>query len=267
LFTFVIPYFIPYYCWELDISHYYSFNIAYVVHVVSSFINSLIIIHWATVLHILQYLHSIIFQSLLLPSTFSLELRAYSDTDHNSNPIFANLLLVSVSFWVILLFFVRVRNNLLILNLQPKYNIKLWHLLQKTLFGYVGYQYIWEFLFLMPLLCIVTTIVLFKLLTTWFFMNELSTLRSIVILLVIISSMTPLLCPLFLLLVDCIFLYHVAFYFPFLFSKWQTLDVCSYRIVSLRGDVKKYMVILYYYLLRVEKSFHFLLSFLYLAYI
>jgi len=41
------------------------------------------------------------------------------------------------------------------------------------------------------------TRVLFRLLTTRFFMNELSTLRSIVFLLVIISSIAPLLCPLF----------------------------------------------------------------------
>jgi len=40
----------------------------------------------------------------------------------------------------------------------------------------------------------------FRLLTTRFFMNELGTLRSIVILLVIISNMAPLLCLLFLFL-------------------------------------------------------------------
>jgi len=74
-----------------------------------------------------------------------------------------------------------------------------WHLLPKRLFGYVGYLLIWEFSFLILLLCIMTTRVLFRLLITWFFMSELSTLRSIVILLVIISSMTPLLCLLFLL--------------------------------------------------------------------
>jgi hypothetical protein len=42
-------------------------------------------------------------------------------------------------------------------------------------------------------LCIVTTRVLFKLLTTRFFITQLSILKSIVILLVIISTMTPLL--------------------------------------------------------------------------
>jgi hypothetical protein len=69
-----------------------------------------------------------------------------------------------------------------------------------------------------------------------FFMNELSTLRSIVILLVIISNMAPLLCLLFLL--PCRFLYQVAFHFSFSFSSWQTLDACSCRIVSLRGDIE-----------------------------
>jgi hypothetical protein len=82
------------------------------------------------------------------------------------------------------------------------------------------------------ILCIVTTRVLFRLLTTWFFMSELSTLRSNVI----ISSMAPLLCLLFLL--SCRFLYQGAFHLSFLFSSWQTLDACNCRIVSLRGDVK-----------------------------
>jgi hypothetical protein len=50
-----------------------------------------------------------------------------------------------------------------------------WHLLPKRLFGYVGYLLIWEFSFLILLLCIMTTRVLFRLLTTWFFMSELST--------------------------------------------------------------------------------------------
>jgi len=74
-----------------------------------------------------------------------------------------------------------------------------WHLLPKRLFGYVGYLLICEFSFLILLLCFVTTRVLFRLFTTWFFMSKLSTLKSIVILLVIISSMTPSLCLLFLL--------------------------------------------------------------------
>jgi len=93
----------------------------------------------------------------------------------------ASLLPVSVSFEVILLFLGRARNNLLFLNFQLKQNIMLCHLLPKRLFGYIDYLLIWEFLFLILLLCIVTTRVLFRLLTTQFFMNELNTLRSIVI--------------------------------------------------------------------------------------
>ena len=104
-------------------------------------------------------------------------------------PQIASLLPGTVSFQVIRLF----------LNHPPKKNIVPWHLLLKRLFGYVGYLLICEFLFLILLLCIVTTRVLFKLLTTWFFMNELGTMRSIVILLVIISSMAPLQCLLFVL--------------------------------------------------------------------
>ena len=112
----------------------------------------------------------------------------------------ASLLLVSISFQVIFVFLKRARNNLLFLNLQSKQNIVLQHLLPKRLLGYVGTCRYKSFHFLILLLCIMTTRVLFRLLTTRFFMNELSTLRSIVILLVIISSMTPLLCLLFLLL-------------------------------------------------------------------
>jgi len=99
-----------------------------------------------------------------------------------------------------LLFLRRARNNLLFLNHPPKQNIVPWHLLPKRLFGYVGYLLTWKFSFLILLLCIVTTRVLFRLLITRFFMSALSTLRSIVILLVIISNMAPLFCLLFLLL-------------------------------------------------------------------
>jgi hypothetical protein len=60
--------------------------IAYVVHVVSKFVASPTTVHWATVLYILRYLQGTVFQSLLLSSTSSLELRAYSDADHGSDP-------------------------------------------------------------------------------------------------------------------------------------------------------------------------------------
>jgi hypothetical protein len=132
----------------------------------------------------------------------------------------------------------RARNNLLFINPQPKQNTVLWHLLPKRLFGYVSYLQIWEFQFLILLLCIVTTRVLFRLLTTQFFINELSTLRLIVILLIIISGIAPLLCLLFLL--PCRLQISLPSYIPFLvfvFS-WQALDTCSCRIVSLRRDVK-----------------------------
>jgi len=61
-------------------------DIAYAVNVVSQFVTSPIIVHWAAVLRILQYLWGTVFQSLLLSSTSSLELRAYSDADHGSDP-------------------------------------------------------------------------------------------------------------------------------------------------------------------------------------
>ena len=61
-------------------------NIAFVVHVVSQFVSSPTTVHWAVVLRILRYLRGTIFQSLLLSSTSSLELRAYSDSDYGSDP-------------------------------------------------------------------------------------------------------------------------------------------------------------------------------------
>jgi hypothetical protein len=61
-------------------------DIAYVVHVVSQFVASSTAVHWAAVLRILRYLWGTVFQSLLLSSTSSLELRAYSDADHSSDP-------------------------------------------------------------------------------------------------------------------------------------------------------------------------------------
>jgi hypothetical protein len=61
-------------------------DIAYVVHVVSQFVASPTTVHWAAVLRIMRYLRGTVFQSLLLSSTSSLELRAYSDADHGSDP-------------------------------------------------------------------------------------------------------------------------------------------------------------------------------------
>ena len=61
-------------------------GIAYVVYVVSHFVASPTTVHWAIVLCILRYLRGIVFQSLLLSSTSSLELRAYSDADYSNDP-------------------------------------------------------------------------------------------------------------------------------------------------------------------------------------
>ena len=61
-------------------------DIAYVVHVVNQFVASPTTIHWIVVLCILIYLRRTVFQSLLLSSTSSLKLRAYSDVDPDSDP-------------------------------------------------------------------------------------------------------------------------------------------------------------------------------------
>ncbi|PNX81560.1 putative copia-type protein [Trifolium pratense] len=56
-------------------------DIAYEVHIVSQFVVSPTTMHWAAVLRILHYLRGTQFQSLLFPSSSSLELHAYSDAD------------------------------------------------------------------------------------------------------------------------------------------------------------------------------------------
>ncbi|XP_057451895.1 uncharacterized mitochondrial protein AtMg00810-like [Lotus japonicus] len=61
-------------------------DIAYAVHVVSQFVSSPTTVHWAAVLRILRYLRDTQFQSLLFPSSSSLELRAYSDADWAGSP-------------------------------------------------------------------------------------------------------------------------------------------------------------------------------------
>ncbi|XP_060962022.1 uncharacterized mitochondrial protein AtMg00810-like [Cannabis sativa] len=53
---------------------------------VCQFIASPTTVYWIAVLCILQYLRGTIFQSLLLPSTSSLELQAYCDADHGRDP-------------------------------------------------------------------------------------------------------------------------------------------------------------------------------------
>ncbi|KAK6153815.1 hypothetical protein DH2020_013454 [Rehmannia glutinosa] len=67
----------------LTITHPY---IAYVIHIVSQFVTCPTTVHWATVTRILRYLRGTLFESLLFPSTSSLELRAYSDAYWASDP-------------------------------------------------------------------------------------------------------------------------------------------------------------------------------------
>ncbi|XP_023765590.2 uncharacterized mitochondrial protein AtMg00810-like [Lactuca sativa] len=56
-------------------------DIAHAVHVVSQFVTAPTSVHWGVVLRILRYLRGTQFQTLLFPSTSSLELRTYSDVD------------------------------------------------------------------------------------------------------------------------------------------------------------------------------------------
>ncbi|XP_057434376.1 uncharacterized mitochondrial protein AtMg00810-like [Lotus japonicus] len=61
-------------------------DISYAVHVVSQFVSSPTTVHWAAVLRILRYLRGTQFQSLLFPSSSSVQLRAYSDADWAGSP-------------------------------------------------------------------------------------------------------------------------------------------------------------------------------------
>ena len=110
-----------------------------------------------------------------------------------------SLLLVVASSQVDLLFHGRVKNRKLFLDLPLRLSVVLWQLPQMRLSGCVGYQQIWVYLLLLPLLFTATTKVSFKLLAIQFFMNRPNTLISIVILLDKNSSMGRLLYPLSLL--------------------------------------------------------------------
>jgi hypothetical protein len=130
----------------------------------------------------------------------------------------ASLILVFLFFFGDSIIFWKRKKQSIVSQFSTKTkNIVLWHLLSKRFFDYFGYLQIWDFLFLISLLCIMTIKFLFRLLTTWFFMNGLSTLRLIIILLVIISSMTPLLYPLFLLLYRLHLFTKLYFIFRFFF--------------------------------------------------
>jgi hypothetical protein len=60
-------------------------DIAYVNYVVSKFVVSPTSVYWAAILCILRYLYGTVFQSLLFPFTYFLELHAYFDVDHDND--------------------------------------------------------------------------------------------------------------------------------------------------------------------------------------
>jgi len=152
---------------------------------------------WTVVLCILRYLQGTVFQILLHPFTSSLELHAYFDVDHDNDPtdhkFFTGLCIFlgdSLISW-------KSKKQSIIFQSSTKVEY-----LDTT-------STTKEIVLVMLITCIYESIsfssysyVLWQpigLLTTRFFMNELSILRSIVILLIIISSITPLSFLLFLL--------------------------------------------------------------------
>ena len=60
-------------------------DIAHAVHVVSQFVTAPTTVHWGAVLRILRYLRGTQFRTLMFPSSSSLELRAYSDANWDSD--------------------------------------------------------------------------------------------------------------------------------------------------------------------------------------
>lgn len=61
-------------------------NIAYAVHLVSQFISTPRSTHYFNVLRIICYFKGTMFHGLHFSSTFSLDLRAYSDVDWAGDP-------------------------------------------------------------------------------------------------------------------------------------------------------------------------------------
>ncbi|XP_047326371.1 uncharacterized mitochondrial protein AtMg00810-like [Impatiens glandulifera] len=61
-------------------------DIAHDVHIVCQFVTAPTTVHWSDVLRILRYLRGTQFQSLLLSSSSSLDLRAFSDADWAVDP-------------------------------------------------------------------------------------------------------------------------------------------------------------------------------------
>ncbi|GJT04193.1 uncharacterized mitochondrial protein-like protein [Tanacetum coccineum] len=56
-------------------------DISYAIHIVSQFVYAPTMVHWVAVLHILKYLRGTQFQTLLIPSTSALDMRAYCDSN------------------------------------------------------------------------------------------------------------------------------------------------------------------------------------------
>ncbi|KAL5555028.1 hypothetical protein UlMin_037264 [Ulmus minor] len=100
-------------------------DIAYAVHIVSQFVASPTTVHWAAVLRILRYHRVTIFQSLLLPSTSSLDLRAYSDANHGHDPTYRKSTIGFCIFLGHFLILGKVRNKLLFLSILQKHCIGL----------------------------------------------------------------------------------------------------------------------------------------------
>ena len=96
-------------------------GIVYVVHVVSQFVASPTTVHRAVVHCILRYLRGTVFQSLLVSSTSSLELCAFSDANYGCDPTHCKSITGFCIFFLVILLFLRIVSNYsLFLYLQLK---------------------------------------------------------------------------------------------------------------------------------------------------
>jgi len=156
---------LPHPCWQFGLSHHYSTRYSLFVHILNQFVSSPTTIHWAAVLRILCYLQGTLHQSLLLSSTSGDSLISWKSKKQN----------------------VVVRSSV-----KAEYCAMASTIAEIV---WICCLLTWVSLYLTPVLCIVITRVLFRLLTINSFMNALKILRLIVILRIITFSMAPSLSP------------------------------------------------------------------------
>ena len=160
-------------------------GIAYVVHIVSQFMDAPRAIHYTVVLPILRYVkgtlgHGLQFssQSFLVLSDYSNADWAGNPTDRRSSTCYYFYLGDSLISW-------RSKKQSVVSRSSTNPNIPLWPMLPLNFYGFIGSLLIWVPLNRVPPSFIVTIVVPYRLLTTMYFMNVQSTSKTIVTLFII----------------------------------------------------------------------------------